>query len=242
MCGSWRRCSSLPSLAEAGVYLVPEGPRGAGLPAPAPLWSHRSSLCPLLGPAWPPPVPVTLILGRGGYAPASPSPAGEGLVRASGACRGQPWAAEVRPPAVASRLRHGLAHSHIQGPTQLGHPEACLPEDLREGEPPSCRRTSLSCLQSHHEAGAQGLGSGDSMGRGGQSMHSGVLSGLPACRGAWSWWPLGAVLPAAHRRLCPPPLPQAGRVAQGGHCALGCCLLALRSADGLAAGPRDSLA
>ena len=40
VCGSWCRCSSLPSLAEAGVYLVPEGPRGAGLPAPTPLPSY----------------------------------------------------------------------------------------------------------------------------------------------------------------------------------------------------------
>lgn len=80
--------------------------------------------CPLLGPAWPPPVPVTLILGRGGYALFHP-PLQARAVRASGPA-GQPWA-EVRLPAVASRAQtRASAHSHIQGPTQLGHPEACL--------------------------------------------------------------------------------------------------------------------
>ena len=220
----------------------PRGPQGGRIASPHPAPFRSFFPPPPAGSCLASPCACHFDTGRGGYVPASPSPAGGGLVRASGACRGQPWAAEVRPPSVASRLRHGPAHSHIQGPTQLGHPGACLPEDLREGEPPSCRCTSRSCLRSRHEAGAQGLGSGDSMGRGGQSMQSGVLSGLPACWGARSWWPLGAVLQAAHRRLCPPPLPQAGRVARGGHCALGCYLLALRSADGLAAGPRDSLA
>ena len=144
---------------------------------------------------------------------------------------------------MASRLRPRPADSHIQGPTWPGHPGAraqedlgpCLPEGLREGEAPSCLCTSRSCLRSRREVGAHGLDSGQH----GPGWAEHALRGperASSTPGAQSRSPLGAVLPAAHRHLCPPPLPQAGRVA------LGCCLLALRSAEGLAEGTQGSMA